>query len=325
MTVNKERPKKKYKLKVKTNNTITTKIKHTRSKIYRDIQQLDTTPRTLDIASRSNNELYLQASRTLHQLRHEVNRTKIGGKCTLFTRRFSQNDDAIFHMRANPILNDLGFIIYSDGGFSPSKNVGTWSYIIQLYDYASCSISDDIAVTKYIGTMNETDRNLLGVRNYINNNTEKRKIANWVQSNNAERIFSKESEMYTMSDKVLIMEIVAVDSALDLIKQYKHRLNIKRVTVFSDSKNMCDWKEVLARYKKDEWYDTFQHRFVPLEIRQIWLMLERMSEEFDIKFIFTKGHTGIPFNEHCNEMCQLRRILYDGNAQLPYTYYYMSI
>lgn len=304
-------------------------------------------PRFIHIPAQSGRELYAQAHRTLYSMRSQVHKQQTNQpimlKAVKSSIKYDQDDKWYATKNNGKIFNELGLIIYTDGGYSPSKNIGTWAYIIQVYNYSDEDKDRIIAHGKKnakqtlpdqsvwednstrLNTPNISDA-IRDIEDSIGQKIEKHQIMNWVQSCDCGKVFNeKEDIYYSTDDRVLFMEMMAVIQALEFIKSQKHRLNIKAITILSDSKNMCEWKENMQHFSENDWYDNYHCCDVPEKMRRVWQIIKYLSEESHVEFIFVKGHVNIPFNEHVNEMCQLRRLLYNGMDQKLYNYYFTRI
>ncbi len=230
----------------------------------------------IDIPLYNKRVLATEASKTLFTLRSEVTKKQLGNSVN--NKQYIQAADSKHYVRKEVITNQLDFVIYTDGGYSETKDIGTWAFIIQ-------------------------------VRDHENQDT----LANWVQASNSGPIFKPEKgETYDTEDKSLTMEMVAVIKAIALITENKDRFTIKNIDIYSDSKNMCEYKEIVSNYLENDWYNEFKRKFIQKKLKEFWILIKTLAEEYNINFTYVKGHSGIRFNEHVNQLCQLRRIL--GNS-----------
>jgi len=87
------------------------------------------------------------------------------------------------------------------------------------------------------------------------------------------------------------MELLAVIVALETLK----RKDLK-VKIYSDSKYVVD-----AVTKG--WLWTWESkRFKNKKNPDLWLRFIKIYKEFDVEFIWVKGHASIPENERCDEL-----------------------
>ncbi len=230
----------------------------------------------IDIPIYNERALAQEASKALFALRSEVTKKQL--KNDVNDKQYISIADSKCHVRKEIITNQLDFVIYTDGGYSETKDIGTWAFIIQ-------------------------------VRDHENQET----LANWVQASNSGPIFKPEQgEYYDTEDKSLTMEMIAAIKAISLIIENKDRFTIKNIDIYSDSKNMCEYKEIIENYTENDWYNEFKRKFVQKKLKGFWILIKTLAEEYNINFTDVKGHSGIRFNEHVNQLCQLRRIL--GNS-----------
>ena len=274
------KPKRKFTVNPKL-NTVYPAVK--KGDIYNEVGE-EPTNVAIEIPYRNNRLLVVEAAKSLYPLRNEVTKKMLGNKPERKSLSNFKNKNKNTH-----IINELDFTIYTDGGYSTKKEIGTWAFIIQITDHK-------IPTT----------------------------LMNWVQGSNSGPIFNEQPGYFDLEDKALIMEMIAVMKAIDVIKQNKHRFNIRDVTVFTDSKNLCNYRVNIDFYKKNDWFNSYKQRFLQPELINFWVSIEKLILEFDIKVNFIKGHAGNYFNEHVNNMCQLRRQLAE-EGQMAHEIYHHFI
>jgi ribonuclease HI len=87
------------------------------------------------------------------------------------------------------------------------------------------------------------------------------------------------------------MELIAVIIALESLKTTS--IPIK---VYSDSKYVID-----AIQKR--WVNSWQSKgFVKKKNKDLWLRYLKIEKQFQIEFIWVRGHNGHPENERCDEL-----------------------
>ncbi|MBT7608174.1 MAG: ribonuclease HI [Bacteriovoracaceae bacterium] len=103
------------------------------------------------------------------------------------------------------------------------------------------------------------------------------------------------------------MELEGAIQGLVLLKDHLTELGVfnqAKVFLYSDSKYVVDgiskWVE---SWKKRGWKKA--DKKVPENIEQ-WKQLDTINNEYtDLKFLWVKGHTGHPQNEHCDALANL--------------------
>ncbi|MBU1003563.1 MAG: ribonuclease HI [Proteobacteria bacterium] len=89
------------------------------------------------------------------------------------------------------------------------------------------------------------------------------------------------------------MELMAVIEALSILTRRS------QVELFSDSKYFLDairegW---LKNWKRNGWKTAAKK---PVKNQDLWLRLDPLLAEHDIRYNWVKGHSGVPENERCD-------------------------
>ncbi|MCL2722347.1 MAG: ribonuclease HI [Treponema sp.] len=105
------------------------------------------------------------------------------------------------------------------------------------------------------------------------------------------------SELDTTNNK---MELTAVIMALRALKTMK---DIPRQTaVITDSqyvqKGITEW---IHTWKRNSWKTSDKK---PVKNKELWVELDSLAAEFELKWEWVKGHAGNEFNELCDAMTQ---------------------
>lgn len=188
--------------------------------------------------------------------------------------------------------NMFDAIIYTDGGYTNVKNIGTWAYIIQLIDH-----------------------------------DEPNKKINWVMACNSGPIFSDDDEVdYSVEEKVFVMETIAILKALKMLKDNNMRFNIKNINIFSDSKMACNHNELIEEYEINDWYNLYTRKFVSEKFKKFLLKLKETVLNFNnITFTHIKAHAGDTWNEYCDKVCTIRKFNSDPEQMSSEFIYYFNI
>ena len=96
------------------------------------------------------------------------------------------------------------------------------------------------------------------------------------------------------------MELMSVISAL---KAVKTRTDLSRqITVHTDSqyvqKGITEW---IKTWKRNAWRTSDKK---PVKNQDLWLELDALAGEFPVSWEWVRGHSGILYNERCDEMTQ---------------------
>ena len=96
------------------------------------------------------------------------------------------------------------------------------------------------------------------------------------------------------------MELTAVISALRALKTL---VNFPRkAAVFTDSqyvqKGITEW---ISNWKRNSWRTSDKK---PVKNQDLWMELDSLTGEFQLKWEWVKGHSGIEYNELCDRMTQ---------------------
>ncbi len=93
------------------------------------------------------------------------------------------------------------------------------------------------------------------------------------------------------------MEMLAVIAALEALK------NPSAVNIYTDStyvmKGITEW---LPQWKKRNWRTASRQ---PVKNVDLWQRLEAALQPHQVKWIWVKGHSGVPENERADELARL--------------------
>jgi len=108
---------------------------------------------------------------------------------------------------------------------------------------------------------------------------------------------NKGSELDTTNNK---MELTAVIMALRALKTMK---DVPRQTaVITDSqyvqKGITEW---IHTWKRNTWKTSDKK---PVKNKELWMELDSLAAEFQLKWEWVKGHAGNEYNELCDAMTQ---------------------
>ncbi|MCL2809741.1 MAG: ribonuclease HI [Treponema sp.] len=105
------------------------------------------------------------------------------------------------------------------------------------------------------------------------------------------------SEIDTTNNK---MELTAVIMALRALKTMKD--TPRQTAVITDSqyvqKGITEW---IHTWKRNSWKTSDKK---PVKNKELWLELDSLAAEFQLKWEWVKGHAGNEFNELCDAMTQ---------------------
>lgn len=113
-----------------------------------------------------------------------------------------------------------------------------------------------------------------------------------LRSKNKEKIISG-GEVLTTNNR---MELTAVIKALSELKRSC------KVTVYTDShyliKGITEW---LPKWIKNGWKNSAKK---PVENRDLWELINKLSQNHSIKWEWVKGHSGHRENEECDKIAK---------------------
>lgn len=93
------------------------------------------------------------------------------------------------------------------------------------------------------------------------------------------------------------MELQAVVEGLKLLKR------ACSVELFTDSvyvgKGMSQW---MANWKKQGWKRREKGKLVPIKNEELWIELDGLLQQHNVKYTRVPGHSGHPQNERCDEL-----------------------
>jgi ribonuclease HI len=96
------------------------------------------------------------------------------------------------------------------------------------------------------------------------------------------------------------MELTAVIESLQALKTMD---NVPRTAaVFTDSqyvqKGITEW---IGKWKRNSWRTSDKK---PVKNQDLWMILDTLAGEFPLKWEWVRGHSGVEYNERCDQMTQ---------------------
>ncbi len=105
--------------------------------------------------------------------------------------------------------------------------------------------------------------------------------------------YSSGGDAQTTNNK---MELTAVIKALETCQN----LGVKTVSISTDSQyvknGITAW---IYNWKKNGWKTASKD---PVKNKELWVELDKIRSNFDINWVWVKGHAGIEFNEMCDSL-----------------------
>ena len=100
------------------------------------------------------------------------------------------------------------------------------------------------------------------------------------------------SEPYTTNNR---MELIAVIKSLKLVKK-------KELSIITDSQYVKNGIEVwIFKWKKNGWMTAEKK---PVKNKDLWLLLEKLSKNKKIKWVWVKGHSSDKLNNKVDEIAR---------------------
>ena len=92
------------------------------------------------------------------------------------------------------------------------------------------------------------------------------------------------------------MELTAVIRALEALKEPCS------VDIFTDSKYVSRGiEEWLPNWKRNKWKNSSKK---PVKNKELWQVLDALTQQHQTKFIWVKGHADNPYNNRCDELAR---------------------
>ena len=105
--------------------------------------------------------------------------------------------------------------------------------------------------------------------------------------------YSSGGEAQTTNNK---MELTAVINALKTCQS----LGVKQVSISTDSQyvknGITAW---IFNWKRNGWKTASKD---PVKNKELWIELDALRNNFEINWVWVKGHAGIEFNEMCDSL-----------------------
>ena len=105
--------------------------------------------------------------------------------------------------------------------------------------------------------------------------------------------YSSGGEKLTTNNK---MELTAVINALKTCQN----LGVKHVSISTDSQyvknGITAW---IFNWKRNGWKTASKD---PVKNKELWIELDALRNNFEISWVWVKGHAGIEFNEMCDSL-----------------------
>ena len=97
------------------------------------------------------------------------------------------------------------------------------------------------------------------------------------------------------------MELTAAISALSVI-QNTPSFNGKKIIVNIDSQYVKNGITVWIKSWKQKGWKTADKK--PVKNQDLWQQLDELNSNLNVEWNWVKGHTGIEYNEICDQLCQ---------------------
>jgi ribonuclease HI len=108
----------------------------------------------------------------------------------------------------------------------------------------------------------------------------------------------------------ILMELKAVLEAIKYIASKKnsnrHNYTIKKITVYSDNKQVINSRLQYAKYKENDWKLLGSNNEMIEVLKKAWDEINEANEKYDVIYQWIPSHTGHPFNEYCDKACRSR-------------------
>ncbi|MDR3160537.1 MAG: ribonuclease HI [Spirochaetaceae bacterium] len=157
--------------------------------------------------------------------------------------------------------------IYTDGGCSGNPGPGGWAYVI---------VRDEVPEDQAAGG----------------------KGPHAVPKGKSEILAEKYGgEPNTTNNR---MELTAAAAALESLRSLE--IPSRRITVFTDSQYLQKGMTLWIRAWKQNAWRTSDRKLV--KNRDLWERLDTLSANFQIDWVWIRGHAGNEFNERCDRMTQ---------------------
>lgn len=85
------------------------------------------------------------------------------------------------------------------------------------------------------------------------------------------------------------------------------------ITIYSDSqvvvKGMTSW---ITNWRKNNWRKSNRK---PVMNKDLWILLDKVTDMIDVRFQWIKGHNGTHWNEYADELAERALLEYESNNQ----------
>jgi ribonuclease HI len=143
-----------------------------------------------------------------------------------------------------------------------------------------------------------------------------RKIGSWsylikVKYNKKRFKLHKASGVTTLPfSSSILMELTAVIEAIKFIKedktQEKFGFRVNTITVYSDNRQVVYSRSMFKKYIDNNWYFLQSEGAVSEKLKEAWIELNELNNEFNITYKWIKAHNGNVGNEYVNQVCYSR-------------------
>jgi ribonuclease HI len=107
----------------------------------------------------------------------------------------------------------------------------------------------------------------------------------------------------------IFMEINAVIMAINYLMKRSGDYpleRIKRITVMSDSRQVVNSNKLYEQYRENGWFYLRKNQAMTEDLKEAWETLHTLNMEYNIHYLWVKGHSGILGNERCDQACSTR-------------------
>jgi ribonuclease HI len=100
--------------------------------------------------------------------------------------------------------------------------------------------------------------------------------------------------------------IEAVKFIMSEINKKRYKYSIASVSVYSDSKQVVNSREMYKRYVENNWNFVRSEYEMYDELKEAWTEINELNEKLNIEYRWIKGHNGNINNEYVDKVCTSR-------------------
>jgi ribonuclease HI len=108
----------------------------------------------------------------------------------------------------------------------------------------------------------------------------------------------------------ILMELKAVLEAIRYITDErsigKYNYTIKKITIYSDSKQIINSRLQYEKYKTNDWKLLGSNNEMIRILREAWDEINEINDKYNIFYQWIPSHAGHQFNEYCDKACRSR-------------------